>query len=782
MPGGPATRFAKLRAMQRGIAAALGVALLSLAACGRQDPAPVDASKGAAAAAPAPRFVGAAACASCHAKQSDAWRGSDHDLAMQVADARSVLGNFDKAVFEGSRFAARDGKFFVNTEGPDGKRADFEVKYTFGVHPLQQYLIELPGGRLQAFGLAWDARPKERGGQRWFNLYPGRSLKPGDALHWTGIEQNWNFQCAECHSTNLRKNFDASSGTFHTTWSEIDVACEACHGPGSNHVAWARKEGGAGGYAAKGLPVALDERKGVTWSLASGASTAKRSAPRATSKEIDACGRCHARAARFSDDYRDGGAYGDTHRRSPLSEGLYWPDGQQRDEVYDWGSFLTSRMHAEGVTCSDCHDPHSLKLRAPGNGVCAQCHAPAVFDAEAHTHHAKGTTGAECAACHMPTTTYMVVDPRHDHSFRIPRPDLSVSLGVPNACNGCHAKKTAQWAAAAVDTLWGKQRKGYQQFGDAFVAGASGAPGARGKLLTIVDDPAQPAIVRASAIERLAPWLTPTTAQSVARALNDADPLVRMAAVGALSGADAQMRQRYLPRMLSDPVRIVRMEAARALAGDAEAGLPADVRTPFARALGEYVAAQTYNADRPEAHVNLGNLYAQRRDGEQAIAEYSKALAIDPTFIAGYVNLADFYRSVSADAEAEKTIREGIARNPNAAALRHALGLALVRQKRLAEALPELAQAAKLAPDDARYAYVYAVALDGARQPKKSKDLLEATRKRFPYDRDVLGALASYASRDGNADAALAYAKTLRELDPENPQYSAMVRQLEARP
>ncbi|MFO1311086.1 MAG: multiheme c-type cytochrome [Burkholderiales bacterium] len=725
------------------------------------------------------RFVGAAACAACHAKETEAWRGSDHDLAMQPADGRTVLGDFGNAKLEGTTFFLRDGKYFVNTEGPDGKRADFEIKYTFGVRPLQQYLIELPGGRMQAFGLAWDSRPKEQGGQRWLNLYPGRNLKPGDALHWTGIEQNWNFQCAECHSTNLRKGFDAASGTFHTTWSDVNVACEACHGPGSNHVAWAKKEGDAARDPAKGLAVALDERRGITWSVAAGMNSARRSAPRTTSREIDLCGRCHARAARFSDDYKDGGAYGDTHRRTPLSDGLYWPDGQMRDEVYNWGSFLQSRMHAQGVTCSDCHDPHSLKLRAPGNAVCGQCHAAAAFDSEAHTHHAKGTTGAACVSCHMPTTTYMVVDPRHDHSFRIPRPDLTVTLGVPNACNNCHTKKTPQWAAEAADTLWGKERKGYQKFAEAFVAGTSGAPGGRGKLLAIADDPAQPAIVRASAIERLAPWLTPTTTASIARALNDADPLVRTSAVNALAGTDAATRQRYLPRMLADPVRIVRMEAAQALAGDAEPGLPPDARAAFARALDEYIAAQAYNADRPEARVNMGNLYARRSDGERAIAEYRKAIEIDPTYVPAYANLADFYRSRGADGEASKALREGLARQPQSAVLHHALGLALVREKRMSEAIPELALAVKLAPDDARFAYVYAVALDGAKQGPKAREVLVAASRRHPYDRAILEALASYSARDGKPDAALAYAKTLRDLEPENPQYASMVQELE---
>ncbi len=724
---------------------------------------------------PPPTFVTTAACAQCHDKQMQAWRGSDHDLAMQLADAKSVLGDFKNAKFAGTTFFTRDGQYFVNTEGADGKRADFAIKYTFGVRPLQQYLIEMPGGRMQAFGLAWDARPRTQGGQRWFSLYPGRTLKPGDPLHWTGIDQNWNFQCAECHSTNLRKGFDAASSTFHTTWSEVNVACEACHGPGSNHVAWARKERGSGDYPGKGLAIALDERKTVQWTFASDARIAKRSVPRATSNEIDVCGRCHARAARFADDYAYGGAYGDSHRRVTLGEGLYWPDGQMRDEVYNWGSFLQSRMHASGVTCSDCHDPHSLKLRAEGNGVCAQCHAASAFDASAHTHHAQGTV--TCAQCHMATTTYMVVDPRHDHSFRVPRPDLSVKLGVPNACNGCHANRTPQWAADSVDTLWGKERRGYQQFADAFAGARSGAPATRGKLLTIVADPAQPAIVRASAIDRLA--ISPSAVSALSLALNDPDQIVRLAAVNALGNADVATRQRFLPRMLNDPVRVVRMDAAQALAG-AEAGLAPDARAAFAKALDEYVAAQTYNADRPEAHVNLGNLYGRRNEPSRAIAEYRKAIAIDPTFVPGFVNLVDLYRSQGVDIEAEKAAREGLAQNPQAAPLRYALGLTLVRQKRVPEAIVELKEAARLDPGNARFAYVYAVALGDAKQTAQSMQAMEAAHKRYPYDRDILEALAAYATRDGKTALALEYAKQLRDLEPEDPRYAGMVRQLES--
>ena len=724
--------------------------------------------------------VGGKVCAECHAKQFDAWRGSDHDLAMQVADEKSVLGNFADARFTyagtTSRFFRRDGKFYVNTDGPDGKLADYEIKFTFGVRPLQQYLVEFPGGRMQPLGIAWDSRAKEKGGGRWFHLYPGQNVKAGDPLHWTGVLQNWNFQCAECHSTNLRKNFDGTANAFETTWSELDVACEACHGPGSNHVAWARKRDEWRALeATKGLALTLDERKGVSWNPRAETGNAQRSVPRTSAREVEMCARCHARASRLSDDYVHGASPLDSHRLSLIEDGLYWSDGQMRDEVYNWGSFVQSRMYAKGVTCSDCHDPHSLALRAPGNAVCAPCHQPAKYDATTHTHHPGGTAGAACAACHMPTTTYMVVDPRHDHSMRVPRPDLTAKLGTPNACSNCHAKQSAQWAADAITRWTGKSPTGYQRFAEAFAAAVDGAPGARGALLALIDDKEQPAIVRASAIARFARWMTPTTIPAVTRALNDPDALVRLAAVEALGDAEPALRERYLPRMLGDPVRAVRAEAARALAGSNEARLPSNDRLAFDKALGEYVAMQTYNADRPEGRTNLGNLHVSRGDAERAIAEYRKALEIDPTFVGAYVNVADLYRARGADGEAQAILRQGLARDPKSAALHHALGLTLVRQKQPGDALKELAAAVRLDRASARYAYVYAVALNDAGRPAEALQVLETARKRHPYDREILSGLAFYASRAGSRDVAIGYAKQLQELDPESPEFARLL-------
>jgi predicted CXXCH cytochrome family protein len=530
----------------------------------------------------------------------------------------------------------------------------------------------------------------------------------------------------------------------------------------------------------KGLAVALDERKGVTWTPVADTGNSKRSAPRETSREIDVCARCHARASRISDDYVHGKPPQDTHRLALLEDGLYWNDGQMRDEVYNWGSFLQSKMFAKGVTCSDCHDPHSLKLRAAGNAVCAQCHRTERYDVEAHTHHAAGSAGAACAGCHMPTTTYMRVDPRHDHSIRIPRPDLSVKLGTPNACNNCHSNKNPQWAAAAV-AQWsgGKAPAGYQRFGEAFAAGSSGALEARRALLAIIDDKDEPAIVRASALTRVERWLTPSTLPKATNALNDPDPIVRLAAVDVLSGTPVETRQQYLPRMLQDPVLAVRIEAARALAGPVEAGLREADRTAFDRAIAEFIAVQTYNADRPEGRASLANVYAARGDAESAIAQYRKAIELDPTFVQAYANLADLYRSRGAETESEAALRAGLARNPNAAALQYALGLALTRQKRAADAMKAFADAVRLDPTSSRYAYVYAVALNDSGRKKEALQTLEAARKRSPYDGDVLAALAHYTAAAGDRETALRYVKQLRELDPENGDYARLAAQIQ---
>ena len=430
------------------------------------------------------QYVGSNACVSCHGKEASEWQTSQHHDAMAEATAQSVLGNFNNAKFNyaglTSTFFKRAGKFFVNTDGRDGKLTDHEIKYTFGVYPLQQYLVEFPDGRLQALSIAWDARPKKEGGQRWFHLYADERITYDDELHWTRPSQNWNFMCADCHSTDIRKNYDSVADRFQTRWAEISVGCEACHGPGSRHLEWA-KSSRAGkpseNDGAKGLSARLDERRGITWSVNAASGNAVRSQPRATEREIEVCAQCHARRGQIAEGYQAGKPFLDYYRPALLTPLLYHSDGQQRSEVYNWGSFLQSKMHANGVTCSDCHNPHSGKLRAEGNVICATCHTPSKYDIAAHHHHKSHSAGAACVACHMPTTTYMVVDPRHDHSLRVPRPDLSVKFGTPNACNGCHTNRDARWAANQVKQWYGHDPQGYQRFAAAFAAANGGGDG-----------------------------------------------------------------------------------------------------------------------------------------------------------------------------------------------------------------------------------------------------------------------------------------------------------------
>ena len=519
-------------------------------------------------------YVGAQACAGCHAAEHAAWSGSDHARAMQIASDTAVLGDFaDRRFVHGgitSTFFRREGRFMVRTDGPDGQLDDFEIKYTFGVRPLQQYLIELPGGRLQALSIAWDARPREAGGQRWFHLYPNEKIDYRDELHWTRRQQNWNYMCADCHSTNVRKNYNAAAARYATTWSEINVACEACHGPGSRHVAWAgatRAGQTSEARDPKGLTVLLRERRGVQWTVEPSSGNARRSVACTTAVELGVCAQCHARRSQITSDYAPGRPFLDHYLPALLTPPLYWPDGQQRDEVYTWGSFLESRMHAAGVTCSDCHEPHGQKLRAPGNQVCAQCHAPAKYATAAHHFHRADGPGAECAGCHMPAARYMLIDPRHDHSLRVPRPDQSVALGVPNACTRCHADRKPEWAAAKAQAWYGRSPNGYQRFATAFHAAETGG-GAVRLLADIARDPREPDIVRASAMAQFPREVARSHAgmEAVKLALGNGDPLVRRAAVTALESLPPAERLTLALTPLSDPSRLVRIEAARVLA------------------------------------------------------------------------------------------------------------------------------------------------------------------------------------------------------------------------
>jgi Tfp pilus assembly protein PilF len=717
-------------------------------------------------------FVGAGVCAGCHGAENAAWQSSHHAKAMQHANSATVLGNFNDARFTSggivSRFFRRDGKYFVNTDGPDGKLADFEIGYTFGLYPLQQYLVSFPDGRIQALSIAWDARPAAQGGARWYHLYPSDHITSKDALHWTRLNQTWNWMCADCHTTKLDRNYNAAANTYATAWKEINVACEACHGPGSNHVAWAKHDQAGAKLANHGLIVALDERWGVTWTPVAATGNAMRSVPLASDRELAVCAQCHSRRIAFTAGMDHDGRFFDTHDVELLRGQRYFDDGQQREEVYELGSFLQSRMHAHGVTCSDCHDPHTSHLRAPGNAVCGQCHAASKYDVPAHTLHTAGSAGAQCAACHMPTKTYMGIDARHDHSIRIPRPDLSAQLETPNSCTDCHKNRNASWAASVIDHAFGPERKGFQTFGAALHDGRIGAGGAVSELMALASDPQAPGIVRATAIADLRPYLNSAVTPTLGAAAADPDSMVRGAVLDTLLAAPPQERLSLALGLIDDPSTIVRIKAARALAIMPDQGGDAAMRAHVERGFAEYVASQRANADRPEAHLNLGLFYVERREPEKSEAEYGAALALQADFVPAYVNLADLYRTYNREEDAETILTAGLRAIPGNADLSHALGLLRVRQKRMTDALPLLDAAMRADPDNPRYAYVYGIALYDTGQKRQGVAALEQSLARHPRNPELLSALAAYARDGGDLKRAESYSKRLADIAPSN--------------
>jgi predicted CXXCH cytochrome family protein len=588
--------------------------------------------------------------------------------------------------------------------------------------------------------------------------------------------------CAECHSTGVHKNYDAANDRFATSFAEISVGCEACHGQGSRHVAWARSQQSWFGKAAdpaKGLLVRFDERRDVVWRIDSKTGNAQRNfTPALVRREVETCGRCHARRGEFSEDWVPGRWLSDTHVVSPLARGLYHADGQMLDEVYNYGSFKQSKMFAAGVTCGDCHEPHAAKLRAPGDGVCLQCHTADKYATTTHHRHEGINPPLACASCHMPARTYMVVDRRHDHSFRVPRPDLSAQLGTPNACNDCHGDKTAEWAASAIERWHGPNRKGLQNYAEAFHAAWAGRGDAAALLAQVAADPKAPAFVRASAMTELAPWLSPANIGLARAGLSDPDPMVRIGALDMLANVSAAQLWPLVSPLLSDSNRGVRSRAAALLAAVPTASQPAADRERFEDAATEFIAAQRLNADRPQARSTLGNFYARRGLATEAEAEYRAALRLSPQFTAAAINLADLYRQLGRDGDGESVLRAAIATSPRDAGLHHALGLALTRLKRTDEAIAELHRAAEIEPDRARYSYVYAVALHSAGRGEEAMTVLKQILVHHPDDRDTLLALISFTRDAGDFATAFDYAERLARVAPNDPNVAALVESL----
>lgn len=699
-------------------------------------------------------FVGGKTCTECHTEQTEQWQGSHHDLAMQEASPKTILGDFNNVEFRKdgivSRFFQRDGNYYINTDGPDGQMADFQIKYTFGVEPLQQYLVELPGGRLQALSISWDSRPREQGGQRWFHLYPNEKIDYRDELHWTRLSQNWNYMCAECHSTSLEKNYNQADHSYKTTWTDVNVNCESCHGPGSTHVEWARNQASKQNPENGTTPNPTEHRqdtKGLSIQLAkphytqllaeNRNPTSETDIHKARHTELEMCARCHSRRGQWFPDYQYGKNLLNTHLPALLQTSLYHPDGQIDGEVYEYGSFLQSRMYKAGVICSDCHEPHSLKLRSSGNGVCLQCHTSEKYETAKHHFHENGSKGSACVDCHMPTRNYMVVDPRHDHSFRIPRPDLTVAKISPNACNNCHSNKSSEWSVKWLEKWYGHAPRGLQNYGETLAAARNGKVGADNELLKLLADPEQPAIARASAAAELAGYLNQESFTALSEALQNPDPLIRVGALTGLQSVPPDQKWQAVHPLLKDSEKVIRALAAETLAGIPENQIPTEQQNAYHKATDEYLQSLRLNADVPGSLVNLGNFNAAKGETQAAETAYRQALELDPHWLPAYVNLADFYRETNRDAEGDAVLQKGLGQNPDNAMLLYDLGLLEIRRKNIGTALQYLKRAVDLAPDQSHYRYVYAIALNSTGHQGTASAEVKKGLLRNPDDREL---------------------------------------------
>ena len=594
-------------------------------------------------------------CAACHTQQFEDWAGSDHAWAWRTPDAALDSEPFHRQELRAHgdtlTFAATpQGGYRLLAPGADAGAKAYEVHSIVGRTPLVQYLVRGEDGGLQAPSAAWDVLRHE-----WFDLFEQDARLSAEGLarrdagdwgHWLGRGMNWNSQCAWCHMSGFHKRYDAAKDTYASVWQEPGVTCLQCHrlAPEAD--------------AKDGCLVRPGERK-------------------LTAEQVhDNCASCHARREELDEDFRAGEKFDDHFRLElPILPGVFWPNGMQRDEAYCETGLRLSRMGAAGVTCLDCHDPHTVQLKLPqeDNALCLRCHADGTevngTPAPIVTHAPEGlcpegSMGARCVECHMPASPYMARDMRRDHSFNIPDPALSVQLGIPNACTMCHQDKSDAWAAEALDRALPEEQKAepYRLRTHAVHAALQGQGNTENLMLALREETV-PAW-RATLLELLArqPEHPDITAVAV-EAVEDASPLVRAAAARIL-GAQA-------PQLLRDPVRLVRHAAAWAVLSQDFALLRGT------RALAEIEATARHQADQPAGAMQLATLAAARGDSAEASRQYERAIRLDPASPVPYMDYAVYLAQQEKPLEALRQMLACTKVAPQNAEAQYRLGLIL---------------------------------------------------------------------------------------------------------
>lgn len=698
-------------------------------------------------------FLGDKKCKECHQQESKEWEGSHHDKAMQIADSISVLANFNNIIFTSqgvtSTFYKKQKDFYVNTEGPDGKNHDYKIVYTFGVTPLQQYIVQFPDGHYQCLRTAWDSVKN-----KWFDLYPDFKVVHSEWLHWSRGGLNWNNMCADCHSTNVRKNYELSSHSYNTKYAIINVNCEACHGPGKEHVSDVEKLGK--NYVSRG-------------SLQMTSATKPK-------ELVDQCARCHMRREPISDIFNFEGTLLDHYYPQLIQDRLYHADGQILDEVYVYGSFLQSKMYQNDVTCTNCHNPHSVKLKFDGNNLCTQCHVAKKYDTPKHHFHPQNTPSSKCINCHMTGKFYMGNDFRRDHSFRIPRPDLSVKYGSPNACTSCHKDKDDNWAWVSFQQLFGKVDSIH--FSDKLASGIANEPNGHLNLIDLMHDKNQPEIVRASATKALSNYGVQHYIKEYIKMLDDGSPLVRGASVDVLSRINTTDYNNYFLPLLLDTKRSVRVKAFFALGSLDESLVPDMYKESYQKVKKEFWKQINANSDFVGIRMKKGDYFFKKNQLGKAIENYESALAIDNINNQIRVNLAMLYYTNKQYDDAEKTYKEIIRQVPEYGAAYYSLALLYAELNKVDDAIEQLEKAIFIMPENVRLYYNLGLLYNQKKAFKKAEKSFINGLKVDATNASLLYALGFVYSQSNQKEKAKNILERLVALYPNNQQYQNLLNQL----
>ena len=433
-------------------------------------------------------------------------------------------------------------------------------------------------------------------------------------------------------------------------------------------------------------------------------------------------------------------------------------------------------MYHNDVTCINCHDAHSLKLKFEDNKLCLQCHVPETYNSPSHHFHSNNSEGAKCINCHMTGKYYMGNDFRRDHSFRIPRPDLSIKYGTPNACIQCHADKDNKWAWDNFKKQYGEPD--YKHFSELLAPGLVGAEHGFNSLLELARDTIYPDIARASAVNGMNNYLDTDAINNMISFLNDDSALVRAATLDGLGNIDSNDYVNYLLPMLKDEKRSVRVKAFFAVSHLEDIQIPNEYKEVYKKVKKEFETKLNVTSDFVGGRVKKADYYLKQGDLQAAIKGYESALELDNINNIVRTNLANLYYRDQNYPKVEEAYKKIIELEPEYAQTYYSYSLLLAELNRLDEAIEQMHLAIKYMPENIRFYYNLSLLYDKVNNLKQAESIAAKGLKLDVNNESLLYVLAYVYNKGGQRDKAKNIASRLVQLYPNNTQYAKFYSQL----